>query len=170
LCVVGAAITLSTAVRFRVAFLLLFGCSNGPSVPDQTDSCSGEPPPADGQPTVGLGREVGGPFQPLADGDALEIVHGPQGGQHVYVVVHLYVKSPGVWIHELRFADASGNTLGDATAPVQACGPGWTSSDHARVFLRSADPASGVLTITSHAKDAPDGTPPLTARAAISVH
>jgi hypothetical protein len=82
--------------------LLLLSCSNGASVPDQTDTCSSEPPPADGKPTVALGRQVDGPFQPLVDGDVLQIVHGPQGGQHVYVVVRLYASAPGGWIQAGR--------------------------------------------------------------------
>jgi hypothetical protein len=159
----------------RIGFIFLLvssACSGGSSLPDQTDTCSGDSAPADGQPTVALGRQVDGPFQALVDGDVLPIVHGPQGGQHVYVVVRLYARAPGVWIHTFALADPSGARLGDATAPVQACGPGWTVSDHARVFLDSANSASGVLTVTSRLKDAPSGDAEatLTQRVAVSVH
>jgi hypothetical protein len=149
--------------------LLLTACPNGPSLPEETDTCTGEAPPADGKPTVVLGRQVDGPFQALAEGDSLQIVHGPQGGQHVYVVVRLYAKATGIWFHTFRFFDAGGATLGEATTPVSACGPGWTTSDHTRVFLHAANPADGTLEIVSHLKDAPDGSPEGTLSQRVSV-
>lgn len=144
--------------------LALCGCPAVPTTPDVTSTCSAEAAPADGQPTARLGRQVEGPFEPLVDGDVMPIVHGPQGGQHVYVGVRSYATAKGTWLYTFRVEDDQGAQVGSATQAVSVCGPGWTTSSYVRVFLDYGAPGSAVLFLSARPQGAPasdGGTGPL---------
>jgi len=132
------------------------GCPAAPTTPEVTNTCTAEPGPADGQPTASLGRQVDGPFQPLVDGDVLPIVHGPQGGQHVYVSVRSFTRTSGTWVYTFRVEDAQGTEVGSSTQAVNACGPGWTTSTYVRVFLDYSATGSSVVFLSAR----PQGSPP----------
>lgn len=126
------------------------GCGPaGPSGPSQTDTCAaGTPPPADGAATVQLGRDVTGPFQPMVDGDALPLNFGPQGGQHVYVTVHLFAPAAGSWRAAMKFVDEASTIAGDTTIAIDACA-GWNTSQKVRVFMNTSSPHTGALSIVA---------------------
>ncbi len=127
-------------MSFRHGLLcaLLLGCGPSVTLPDQKNSCSLESAPLDGQPVSQLGRQVDGPFQPLIDGDVLTLVHGPQGGQHVYVVVHTWVRKNETWIYSFKLVDAQGTQIASVSTALDACGPGWTTSTNVRLVVSGA--------------------------------
>jgi hypothetical protein len=145
-------------MRAAVALALssaLWSCAPPAPSPQVTSTCAADAGPTDGLPTASLGRQVDGPFQPLVDGDVMPVVHGPQGGQHVYVSVRLFTGTSGTWVYTFQALNESGFAVGSSTQTVLACGPGWTTSTYVRVLLDFA-PASGSIVLSAR----PQGTAP----------
>lgn len=134
----------------------LWGCTSPAPTPQVTSTCTAEPGPSDGLPKASLGRQVDGPFQPLVDGDVMPIIHGPQGGQHVYVSVRLFTKASGTWVYTFQALNDQGDQVGSSTQAINACGPGWTTSSNVRVILDYLAPGSGVLVLSAR----PQGSAP----------
>jgi hypothetical protein len=132
----------------------LAGCSPAlPTSPDATtpeaqSHCTDADPPADGKALVELGDGSGASFASSDGGATLELHHGPQGGQHVYVTIALFAEAPARWTHALAFVE-NGQTVGNAVITVDACGPGWTVTENARVVLESAGSHQGTLRVSS---------------------
>ena len=139
----------------------VWGCAPPAPGPVVTSTCTADAGPADGEPTASLGRQVDGPFQPLVDGDVLPIVHGPQGGQHVYVSVRSFAKTSGTWLYTFRMKSDLATVEDTATQVVNACGPGWTTSTYVRVVLVYSGTGPAVLSFSARPEGAsvpdPDG-------------
>jgi hypothetical protein len=149
------------ALALPTMLFALAGCglqACGPSDPDrETDTaCDDRASPDGGKATVELGDAISGEVVPFGDDATLVLQHGPQGGQHVYVSVGLYVTEPGTWTHTLRF-EQEGASSAATTLPVEACSPGWTVTRDARVFLDRAGSQEGTITVkTVREGDTPD--------------
>jgi hypothetical protein len=66
-------------LRRPLAALLLTACADGPEGQAERDPCA-----PGREPTLAIGGGVSR-FEPLREGDTLELVHGPQGGYHVEI-------------------------------------------------------------------------------------
>ena len=144
--------------RAAVALALsaLGSCTSPAPTPQVTSTCTtADAGPMNGVPTARLGRQVDGPFQQLVDGDVMQVIHGPQGGQHVYVSVLLFAPTSGTWVYSFQALNESGFQVGSSTQVVNACGPGWTTSTYVRVILDSPPP-SGFVVLSAR----PQGTAP----------
>src|SRR5262245_46935152 len=100
----------------------------GDALPEPETQCSEGVPPANGDEIAIIGKSSENlEFVPLVPNEHLEIHHGPQGGQHVFVSIRFFAKTEGVWSHYLEFIDAEdGMIAGSGSAIVAACASGWT--------------------------------------------
>lgn len=85
----------------------------------------------------------------MAEGEALTIVHGPQGGQHVYVEVLTFATKKETWIYRFNVTNSIGANISSTDTAVTVCGPGWTRSQAIRVVLDSAQPTAAVLSFSA---------------------
>jgi hypothetical protein len=131
-----------------IAAAFLTGCGpDFPEDPPRVDTCEGdEDPPADGKEAVILGTTKGETFVPLAPKDPVELIHGPQGGQHIHISAKLYALTAGKWQHQFDFVDAAtGMTAGGSRDLTMACAPGWTVAHNIRVFIDSSSIDAGTV-------------------------
>lgn len=139
-------------VSALLAGATMAGCSSAAPPPDAARpvdaACS--VPTGTSLPWLVVGTGVEG-FEPLTDGDAIELVHGPQGGFHVYgAAVFDLEGSPNAHVLRYDLLTVDGTTLATTQIAlsesrlVPACG-GWLRSADLVVFA-SADPTSLVGT------------------------
>lgn len=110
---------------FAPLLLLLTGCGSGSNGSD-----SGVPPvdcPTHDQATFELGTGETG-FEPLADGDALPIISGPQGGCHFWFSVRTdgFAQRRFLVRYEVKFTE-SGTTTGSRSRFTVRLRPDETS-------------------------------------------
>jgi hypothetical protein len=97
-----------------VLFLLLACTGDGPFGSDSDGGACGASPAS---------VEVGGgamAFEPAADGDAVTMVHGPQGGWHVLASVRLDDVDPIVSLHYTIAVQPEGTVVSDNAYRVQS--------------------------------------------------
>lgn len=155
------------------ALIGVFGC--GPGMDDniedilpQEDDCSDEAPPEGGGATALLGAVDGDAWRPFAEGEALKIHYGPQGGQHVYAAVKLWSPTSVTWEHRFEVIQTPGYLpAGGAQVASQACGGAWTISRNITVFLDHDKITAGFLKLQSAIFDQPE-MPPIAAEASVT--
>jgi len=106
--------------------------------------------------TLGVGEHSGDQVAPFSSGQKLQIIYGPQGGQHFWVDLALFTDEPGDWSATLTFTDdASGTLAGSNTRRIRACSCP-TFADDIPVFLDSDAEVSGTLKVSA---ESPSGQP-----------
>jgi hypothetical protein len=145
-----ASVWAAGAIAAAAAFIL--GCGpDSPEDPPRVDICEGEEDaPADGKEAVILGTTKGEDFAPLAPKDPVELIHGPQGGQHIHISARLFALKPGKWQHLFEFVDAAtGETAGGSRDLTMACAPGWNVAHNIRVYIDSSSIDAGTVKLES---------------------
>lgn len=134
------------------ALMLLAACNNEDMPnPPREDTCLEEAAPADGKETILLGTTPVDVFVPLKAGDAVTLIHGPQGGQHINVSAKLYALTAGQWQHKFEFIDKETGTLaGGSRDLTTACAPGWTAAHNIRVYIDDDSISEGTLKLQTY--------------------
>ena len=134
--------------------------SNIEEILPQEDDCSDEAPPADGKAAALLGVPEGEAWRAIAEGEALKIHYGPQGGQHVYAAVKLFSPAAGMWKHTFEVIQTPGYLpAGGVEIATQACAGAWTISRNIVVFLDHDKITAGFLKLQSTIVDDPEALP-----------
>lgn len=127
------------------------GCDDYPEDLPRSDACVTEGAPEDGKEAVILGTTQGEAFVPLQPMDTVTLLHGPQGGQHIYVSTKLYALTAGQWQHKFDFIDKdTGMTAGGSRDLLTACAPGWTISNNIRVYIDDDSIEQGTLKVETY--------------------
>ena len=127
--------------------MLGVGLGCGPE--DDAEAC------VDGPQSVVLGRPQ--PFVALADGDAVELVHGVQGGYHINLAVELRGLGDEVFVE--LFGTIDGERLAEDTATITtACVDGRVVDEALRlVWAATPDELDGATAIVELRATARDG-------------
>lgn len=134
----------------------------------QEDDCSSEAPPSDGNAASLLGVSEGQVWRPIAEGEALKIHYGPQGGQHVYAAVKLWSSEAVTWKYTFEVIQTPGYLpAGGVEIAAQACKGAWTISRNIVVFLDHDKIKTGFLKLQSVMVDDPEALP-ISAEAAVT--
>jgi hypothetical protein len=157
------------------AAALVGGLGCGPSMDSniedilpQEDDCSDEAPPPDGEAAALLGTAEGEAWRALAEGEALRIIYGPQGGQHVYAAVKLWSPAVATWEHRFEVIQTPGYLpAGGAQIATKACSGAWTISRNIVVFLDHDKITAGFLRLQSAIVNDPE-SPALSAEASVT--
>lgn len=156
-----------------------FGCA-GPD-PGRDASADGES--TDRQPVVDRALEVGTGqsfWEPLPDGAAMELIHGPQGGYHLFARIRQQALGGDVQVTFRVTPVEGGEALNDPTDRVRLIenrglirtGAGWESSSALLVILTRIRGPSEVVgrRLVLEASVTPTGTAvPSTVRRTITV-
>jgi hypothetical protein len=134
----------------------------GPPLPAPEVQCkdggigASETPPDPAKATVWLGTTNDmGAFRTIASGETLGVVHGLQGGMHVWGAARLYTPSGGQWALRFALTGADGSQLAGTTVYAEACAHSIVEATYVTVFLEAATPASGVLSVDASPMGAP---------------
>lgn len=132
------------------------GCGpSGPDLPPTAVACASSDaaaPPEPTEPFVWIGTTGDdGVFRPVTDGETLSIVHGAQGGTHVWGAARLYAPGAGTW--RLRFGLTSPDgEAGSIEQALAACAGGVAEVTYVTVFFSAVPPWSGVLSVDATAE------------------
>lgn len=129
-----------------LASAALPGCSSTPVGPDASADASADAPPVDGSPVTDPTLDLGtgqSSWEALTDGDGVELIHGPQGGYHLFARIREQRLGPDVQV-TFRVTPADGgapiNDPSDRVRLLEGRGllrtaQGWESSSALLVIL-----------------------------------
>lgn len=93
-----------------------------------------------------VGTTTDGNFAALTDGQKMQIVTGPQGGQHFYYTLRVHTGGTPLQVLAV-FRDASGAQIGQDFEFADACDETWYEIQNARLVLDSNTSLDGTLTV-----------------------
>jgi hypothetical protein len=138
-------------MRFSAFFVLCAalglgcGCSSDRPDPTPVDCPASKVCPAGTASSLVAGDRSGDQLTAFTDGQGVQIVFGPQGGQHFFVDLDLTTDEPGQWMAQLSFIDStSGIEAGGTQQRISACACP-AQADDVRVFLNDASERTGTL-------------------------
>lgn len=109
--------------------------------------------------------DASGAFAALTPDETLGVVHGPQGGTHVWGAARLYAPQDGTWTLRFALKDAGGAELAAVAEVVEACAGGVVEETYVTVFLHVSAPTAGVLSVDA----TPSGASTAAAHAEVSI-
>lgn len=156
---------MTTSLRYATSFAALGAAlACGPSTPSETIKCGDATAlasfPDKSAPAIKLGTSTAaGDFAALTPGQAVSIVHGAQGGQHVWGAAMLYAPTKDKWVLSFKLTDGSGKVVANSAVPVDACAGGVAVVTNERVVFLSypTPPVSGVLSVDAQLLAGADG-------------
>lgn len=137
------------AVLAGALLLLASGCSGEPSDGAPTACPESSVCPAGTGSSLTVGERVGADVQAFSQGQKVQIVYGPQGGQHFFADLALATDEPGEWLATIELVDtSSGAQAGANTRRIRACACP-TFADDVPVFLVTAQELTGTLKVSA---------------------
>jgi N-acetylneuraminic acid mutarotase len=128
--------------------LLAAACSPGTKATGTPDSGHA----AGGNPVVEVGTGSA-EFVPLKNGDSVPIIHGPQGGTHIWGSVSVQHLTPGT-VSVTYAVSSQGSTLSSTTYQLDASGDPWTWAGFIGVVPDPMAIDGQTVTLTMTVKDA----------------
>jgi hypothetical protein len=120
------------------------------------------------KPFVWLGTtDDSGAFREITPNQSLPVVHGVQGGTHVWGAARLYTLDGGNWTLRFALTDAAGAELGRSKQVVEACAGEVIEMTNVPVFLGVSTPTEGLLSVAAVPDPSADGS--VSASAAVPI-
>lgn len=141
-------------VLFALLPLTLLACSPDDGGEEPTACPASSVCAASSTNTLAVGERQGDALVAFSSGQKLEIIHGPQGGQHVLADAALSTDEPGNWTVVFQLVDPNdGMMFGSSTRRLRVCScPSFlqnvavilnSDADHAGTLKVSAESPSG---------------------------
>lgn len=119
------------------------GCGDPPPSPPDA-ACVDLAPPDPAAITVVAGTKSGADFAELAPDEHLSIQYGSQGGQHVWLTLHVFTGGGGTFEYRVKVDGGAG-----LQAAFEGCAsPQWAELVDVPVFLDSNEPGSHTFQVS----------------------